>query len=156
MFPPSKEEDVVSAKPDDVVCLCRGCRPETGERLAKSMTAGGYDTSGTPGLEPYAPSEEEAVRQVIGGSGSGFFKSNLPRLPEFTTSIHLAQTYSSGAIVCIAIKRKFLTKGSVSECGWIARHEAPLVKVAWAPYNKPHSSGKTALVGKGGKHLIGD
>jgi hypothetical protein len=152
MKSPTAENKVVSASPDEVVTLWRGTRPETAQRIHATRTAGGYDTSLTPGLEPGAPSEDAAIAQVVGASGQGF--SGRTRLPEYTTSEHWAMNYANGAIVCIDIRRKFLTKGSGSEGGWVMFPEAPIEAFA----AKPHTGTKkvTVVLNKQGKHLLAD
>jgi len=151
MKPPTEENKVKTASPEDVVTLWRGTRPETAQRIFSTRTAGGYDVSGTPGLEPGAPTEEQAIAQVVGASGQGFTKGT--RLPEYTTSEHWAKNYANGAIVCIDIRRKFLTKGSGSEGGWVMFPEAPIQ----AFDAKPHTGTKTTVVlNKQGNQIICD
>lgn len=151
---PSTEQAVAAAGAEDIVILWRGTVPDTARRIARFNTADGYDTSGTPGLEPAAPTEEEALTQVMGMSAPK--PRTLPKFPEYTTDPAVARQYAGGAIVCVAIKRKFLTKGSVSEKGWVALHEAPLVGVQWIPYASASGS-TTGLVNLAtGKRLFAD
>ena len=118
-------ELVKKANPDDVVVLARASNPETAARIMRFKTAGGYDTTLTPGLEPTAPTETEAMRQAAGASSQDPLK-----LPEYSSDQTVVESFArmSGAIVMIAIKRKFLTAGSVVEAGWVVRHEAPVEK----------------------------
>ncbi|MDX1607550.1 MAG: DUF4765 family protein [Candidatus Competibacterales bacterium] len=152
--PPTSEKTVEQSGPDAVVCLWRGTRPETARRVEQTKTAGGYDTSQTPGLVPRAPSEEEVVAQVAGASMGG--TQAVKRLPEYTTSQFWARNYATGAILCIAIKRKFLTKGSVSEGGWVMYPEAPVEGAIWENYTSAKSTSTSLINPKTGKRIIGD
>ena len=139
MHKPTTETKVLAAKPHDIVTLWRGTIEDTAKRIEKHMTADGYDTSATPGIDPGNPTEKEAITQVLGMSA--LKPRTLPKFPEYTTSEAIAKQFAAGAIVCIAIQRKYLTKGSVSENGWVAYHEAPIRGVAWIKHTSVMAGG---------------
>jgi len=108
-MPLSREKEVAEARPDTEVILARGCNKmqltELQSRLADASTT--------------APSEEEACKQV----------GEMPvfgSLIEFTTDQGVATRFATGGyIVVVKIARRYLTKGSVSEGGWICKSAAP-------------------------------
>ena len=66
-----------------------------------------------------SPSEEEAIAQV----GESAFDG---RLVEFTANRTIAEAFGSkGWVIVVKIRRKYLTRGSTSECGWVAYMNAP-------------------------------
>ncbi|MCA9619089.1 MAG: DUF4765 family protein [Myxococcales bacterium] len=105
----TSEHGVETAGPEEVVHLARGCNAyQLG--VARGHASDAHTT---------APSEEEARAQV--GEMPCFGK-----LIEFTTDEDVARRFGTGGyVIGIAIKRKYLTKGSVSEAGWICRDSAP-------------------------------
>lgn len=158
---PTPEESILRAPADSTIILWRGSYPDQADRVVRFKTADGYDTSGTPGITVSAPSEEDALLQVKGASDPAFFRRfSLPdgtirRLPEYTTSMALARQFANGKILIIAIKRKYLVKGSVSEFGWIADWCAPLEAVVSIDFmsinQKPDLTNP-----KTGRRIIGD
>ncbi|MGC2635832.1 MAG: DUF4765 family protein [Acidobacteriaceae bacterium] len=140
------EEDVKKAADDDEVFVLRGSRLDSAKRM--------YETGCVRGDKPDPncgrPTEEEVISQVGGPqSGKEHFK-----FPEFTTEWHWAQTYATNCIVMIAIKKKYLTKGSVSECGWVCYDAAPCRVAGVEPYKG--TANKSLVNSKTGKKLIAD
>lgn len=109
----SPEGRVKLAKPDDDLVLARGVN----ERQLPLCLTHPSDAETT------APSDKEAMAQV----GEHVFGE----LVEFTTNAAIAVQFSTRSaaekkyVIVVRIKRRYLTKGSGSEGGWICRKEAP-------------------------------
>lgn len=154
MDTPTPYSTVRDADGENIMTLWRGTVAPTAQRIAQFMTADGYDTSATPGLTPGAPTDNEAIQQVMGFSGQN--PRLLPKFPEYTCNQGIALGFATGAVVCIKIKRKYLTAGSVSEQGWVAYHEAPVEKVVWEPRTSANGSATGLLNNKTGKRIFAD
>jgi len=141
----STEEQVAAAGADDTVILCRGTVVDTANKVKANKSAGGVKADANCG----APSEDLAKLQV-GGFQTELLKKlkityeefvkNKP--PEYSTDEKKAKGFASGALLYVAIKKKYLTKGSGSEDGWIALPQAPLVNADWMPCGKIKEEGK--------------
>lgn len=150
MLPPDTEDKVTSAPPETSVILWRGTVFGTGFDVRLYDTAGGVEASQIVMETTRAPTEEEAIGQVGGSSAKNI---NPDKFPEYTTSQRHARQYAAGMIICIKIKRKFLTKGSVSEFGWVALHTAPVEFLDYELYG----IAKPQLVNPNtGKRIIAD
>jgi len=104
----STESEVVAAGPNDELILLRGCN---GSQLARLQQHNADPASP-------APTEAEARAQV----GEQPFGDVI----EFTTDPTVAQRFGTGGhVAAIQIKKKYLTKGSVSESGWLCKATAP-------------------------------
>lgn len=111
------ESDVPDTDPDTEVYLARGCS----QMQLRSLQGNIGDPNST------APTEKEAKAQVGEDPCFGL-------LIEFTTDPSVAMRFGTGGyVVVVKIKRKYLVRGSVSECGWIARSSAPLEILASKP-----------------------
>lgn len=127
----STEEDVIKGDDETCVYLLRGITPTQRKSMSLDVIQGshiGLVNMHPGGLKleatPERPSEEEVrayVNQVRTELSDG--------LIEFTTSEAIAKMFASesllGYVLTIEIQKKFLTKGSVSESGWIAKQCAP-------------------------------
>jgi hypothetical protein len=137
---PMSESLVRDAKPDALVTLWRGCPLAAAQAMTAAMSAGGVvANAGTA-----APSEDQAKKQAGGFSIPGFTASD--RLPEFTTDTTLGFLRVSEAIVVVSILRRYLTKGSGVEGGWVALPSAPLQVIEFMqtgvqPGGRPRPSG---------------
>jgi hypothetical protein len=140
--PPTAEEAVASAGPETDVYLLRGSRLETAKRICET----GCVRADAPNPDVAAPTEDQIIKQVGGYQGG----SSAEKLPEFTTSGHWAEVYATNCIIFIRIKRKYLAKGSVSECGWVCSPQAPCQLIGYLPV-KPK-----VQTGVGGKKLNAD
>ncbi|MFK2823728.1 DUF4765 family protein [Arcobacter sp. YIC-80] len=118
-------EDIVSelvskAKAGDVaagekeVIIWRGTTGFSSELIARNKTAGGGNSfQGEVG----SPTENEARLQVALGG----------KLPEYSTNPSVTDRFSRGHFaVVIKIKARYLTRGSVSESGWVVYKNAPV------------------------------
>ncbi len=105
----TSEDNVASADADSDVILARGLSTMQMRALAQRQT----DEATA------APTEDEAIAQV----------GEMPcfgTMIEFTTNQTVANQFGTGGyVITVRIKRKYLTKGSVSEAGWICRATAP-------------------------------
>ena len=129
---PYTEHQIQQAARDEMVILWRGTNVQNATAIGTNLTAGG---AGSANLSCGSPTEEEARMQVGGYSGYGYRKQ-----PEYTTNYKIAQQFARGAIICIWIKKMYLTKGSGSEGGWIAYPNAPLEQIYWTKYGDPHAA----------------
>ncbi|HFO8906468.1 TPA: DUF4765 family protein, partial [Escherichia coli] len=124
---PSEEENVQSLynkfKNGDVeagmteVTLCRGTIASQAENIVSFSTAGGAEIA-NPNVSPI--SEDIAKLQIKSGRIE----------PEYTTDISVADRFSRGHhLVIVKTKVKYLTRGSISESGWIIPKNAPVEPV---------------------------
>ncbi|HEB1449708.1 TPA: DUF4765 family protein [Escherichia albertii] len=124
---PSEEENVQNLynkfKHGDVeagmteVTLCRGTIASQAENIVSYGTAGGAEIA-NPNVSPV--SEDIAKLQIKSGRIE----------PEYTTDISVADRFSRGHhLVIIKTKVKYLTRGSISESGWIIPKNAPVEPV---------------------------
>lgn len=120
---------------------------------AKKIFDTGCARADAPNPDCGRPTEKEAISQV-GGPRSGQLSEEQKKFPEFTTSLHWAQSYATDCILMIAIQKKYLTKGSVSECGWICYDAAPCQLMGAQPYKG--APGKSLVNSATGKKLIAD
>lgn len=98
--------------------LVRGATFERLVKMAYYRSAGNLpaDANALP------PSEEEAKAQV-GEHGDS---------PEFTFILDKALAFAKrGVCLIVEVDGKYLTKGSVSEGGWVAAHSAPVSIKGW-------------------------
>lgn len=99
------------------VVLCRGTIGPQAENIINFKTGGGVEGA-DPNVLPV--SEEIARQQVRGGRV----------VPEYTSDLSVADRFSRGHhLVIIKVKAKYLTRGSVSESGWVMPHTAPVEPV---------------------------
>lgn len=124
---PSEEENVQNLynkfKHGDVeagmteVTLCRGTIASQAENIVSYGTAGGAEIA-NPNVSPV--SEDIAKLQIKSGRIE----------PEYTTDISVADRFSRGHhLVIVKTKVKYLTRGSISESGWIIPKNAPVEPV---------------------------
>ncbi len=143
-------EDVVkNASDDEVLYLLRGSRMVSAAKMKEKGCARGDVADANCGR----PTEQEATSQV-GGSKAGESLTEHKKFPEFTTSMFWAQSYATDCIVLVAIQKKYLTKGSGSEDGWICYDAAPCKLMGSQPY-KPDVA-KSLVNSKTGKKMIAD
>jgi hypothetical protein len=121
-FPkPSTEEQVTAAKDEDVVILHRGMGGKLLAHLAKDPKTFTLSNE-APNPNIGKPTDEEARAQV----------GEQASLPELTSNPKIAEAFGrDNFVVAIAIKKKYLRKGSGSEGGWIFKREAPIVDFLW-------------------------
>lgn len=100
-----------------MVILWRGC----GERqLVRSALYGCFSTE--PNEEALPPSEEESRKQV----------GEKLNLPEFTSFTEIAEGFGTNKFVAVySIATRYLSKGSLSEGGFICSKDAPVTLVGW-------------------------
>ena len=123
--PPTNVATVQNAGPDTIVILWRGI---SFRRLAKMITEGSLSGNVPANADALPPGESDAKSQV------GTFQLNQVKLPEFTTKQTVAVGFGrGGAVVVIAVKRKYLTKGSGSEGGWVGSNDTPFEHLLWKP-----------------------
>jgi hypothetical protein len=109
----TNENAVAQAQPDDVVILGRGCTVHQLQILQQTQ----------PDDNTTAPTEAEGKAQV--GEVPTF-----GRFIEFTSSAQIATQFGTrNKEIAVEIKRRYLTKGSVAEFGWIAKRGAPVTIV---------------------------
>ena len=129
----STESQVASADPEQYVVLIRGCnRPEELDAIVGRSTAGGATPARDDGQ---APSEAQAVEQVKfegapwATTGARQAARRQTNDVEYTTDASTAIGFgmSRGGVVVARIQKKYLTKGSGSENGWICFKDAPVV-----------------------------
>ncbi|AKT38225.1 uncharacterized protein CMC5_023680 [Chondromyces crocatus] len=109
----SSESEVEAASGDDTVTLGRGCNS-----IQLNALRGRVGDDATT-----APTDMEARMQV--GEVPVFGE-----LIEFTTDPAVARRFGTGGyVITVKIQKKYLTKGSVSEGGWICRKHAPFTVV---------------------------
>ncbi|END3829368.1 TPA: DUF4765 family protein, partial [Escherichia coli] len=99
------------------VTLCRGTIASQAENIVSYSTAGGAEIA-NPNVSPV--SEDIAKLQIKSGRIE----------PEYTTDISVADRFSRGHhLVIVKAKVKYLTRGSISESGWIIPKNAPVEPV---------------------------
>ncbi|EHU55281.1 putative T3SS effector protein EspN2-2 [Escherichia coli DEC2E] len=99
------------------VTLCRGTIASQAENIVSYSTAGGGEIA-NPNVSPV--SEDTAKLQIKSGRIE----------PEYTTDISVADRFSRGHyLVIVKAKVKYLTRGSISESGWIIPQNAPVEPV---------------------------
>ncbi|EDH4583562.1 DUF4765 domain-containing protein [Salmonella enterica] len=124
---PTSEENVQSiykklqsgdtAAGETEVVLCRGTTGPQAENIVKLKTAGGVEGA-DPNVLPV--SEETARLQVRNGRV----------VPEYTTDLSVADRFSrEHYLIIVKVKAKYITRGSVSESGWVMPHTAPVEPV---------------------------
>ncbi|EDR6814834.1 DUF4765 family protein, partial [Salmonella enterica] len=124
---PTAEENVQSiykkhqggdaAAGETEVVLCRGTIGPQSENIIKFKTAGGVEGADSSVL----PVSEETARQQV---RSGRIA------PEYTTELSVADRFSRGHhLIIVKVKAKYLTRGSISESGWVIPHTAPVEPV---------------------------
>lgn len=104
------------------IYLARGCSYRQLQALRRRTID---DTCG-------APSDDQAIAQVA--------EQVTPDLVEFTANLSVAQRFGrKGWIIVVRINRKYLTRGSVSEQGWVAFTNAPfeIIEAERGAENKP-------------------
>jgi hypothetical protein len=105
----------------------RGCTQSQLLSMLSQGSAGGA----TADKDTPAPSEKEASLQV----GE---RVDLVHKPEFTTKFRVAEQFATNCgtedtyIIAVKIDNKYLTKGSITESGWICNESAPLEILAIA------------------------
>lgn len=119
---PTAFEKVDKAGADEIVILWRGSSWLALEGMASGGSLGGEKADENAN----APTPEEASKQVGKGGDS--------RLPEFTCKTTVAESFSQGgALVLVAVKKKYLANGSGVEEGWVAKKNAPFAAMMWTP-----------------------
>lgn len=131
----STEEGVAAADDDAYVYLTRGVVPTQKQLLQNKMIDGSYVSfdkiiraaeDGEPEHDVAKPSAEQA-RAYVAQSREPLTQN----LIEFTSQEGVAKGFASGAgqrfsfVLTIRIQKKYLTKGSTGEAGWIALQHAP-------------------------------
>lgn len=144
----STENVVENASADTVVYLYRGTRLVSAATMREKGCARGDAVNAGCGR----PTEKEVITQVGGYQGGGDYK----KYPEFTTSLHWARVYATDCVSLVAIEKKYLTKGSVSECGWVCYDGAPCRLIAAYKYTPPGGPPKTLVNSVTGKKMIAD
>lgn len=127
----SSESTVASADPEDVVLVVRGTGIHRKDAISAAKSANGDPAD----PETPAPGEAGVISQV-GGSQQGKTRT---KVPEYTTRVDIAENFAHGAIIGVAIKRKYLTKGSGTEGGWAVNGSAPIEEMVWQPYGNPNA-----------------
>lgn len=139
-FPPPVGEKWLAKVKDgeQIVTLWRGGWVGLVDALKDEMSAGGL----TADDDVKAPSDDDVKKQV-GGSQPGV---KTLKVPEFTTNPTVAWSFSGtkdSCLIAIAIKRKYLTKGSVVEGGWCCHGSAPIVGIDIHEGKMPKAKNKT-------------
>lgn len=99
-------------------------------RGLKESQLSGMDEKGSAKGEEVAnektkrPSNAEAIKQVG--------EMTYGKLTEFTNDLSIAENFGRGQFVALVeIDARYLTKGSVTESGWVCKNDAPVELVKW-------------------------
>jgi hypothetical protein len=125
--PPTSQQIVQNAvqsgQHQDVV-LWHGTSSETVSNVGKYGTAGGVPTKDE---NRPAPTEDEARRQVGGGSAHATTQADASHPKEYTTDTSIAEGFGgNGRIMAAQVNTSHLVEGSGSESGWIMHGSAPV------------------------------
>lgn len=139
---PTSEEDVQSiykkyqsgdaAAGETEVVLCRGTIGPQAENIVSFKTAGGIEGGD---VEVLPVSAEIAKEQVRSGR----------IVPEYTTDLSVADRFSrEHYLIIVRVKVKYLTRGSVSESGWVMPKKTPVdpVGIIDRTYGKAENTGQ--------------
>ncbi|ENF9238491.1 DUF4765 family protein [Salmonella enterica] len=139
---PTSEENVQSiykkyqsgdaAAGETEVVLCRGTIGPQAENIVSFKTAGGIEGGD---VEVLPVSAEIAKEQVRSGR----------IVPEYTTDLSVADRFSrEHYLIIVRVKVKYLTRGSVSESGWIMPKKTPVdpVGIIDRTYGKAENTGQ--------------
>ncbi|EFH1246625.1 TPA: type III secretion system effector EspN, partial [Escherichia coli O103:H2] len=103
---------------DSDIILCRGTTGIQAENIVEYKTAGGLPDS-NPNVK--APDEYMAQQQVRIGR----------ILPEYTSDLSVADRFSrEHYLIVVKVKAKYITRGSVTESGWVIDKTAPVEPLA--------------------------
>ncbi|ECK2988936.1 DUF4765 family protein [Salmonella enterica] len=139
---PTSEENVQSiykkyqsgdaAAGETEVVLCRGTIGPQAENIVSYKTAGGIEGGD---VEVLPVSAEIAKEQVRSGR----------IVPEYTTDLSVADRFSrEHYLIIVRVKVKYLTRGSVSESGWVMPKNTPVdpVGIIDRTYGKAENTGQ--------------
>ncbi|ECG9010616.1 DUF4765 family protein [Salmonella enterica] len=139
---PTSEENVQSiykkyqsgdaAAGETEVVLCRGTIGPQAENIVSFKTAGGIEGGD---VEVLPVSAEIAKEQVRSGR----------IVPEYTTDLSVADRFSrEHYLIIVRVKVKYLTRGSVSESGWVMLKKTPVdpVGIIDRTYGKAENTGQ--------------
>ncbi|EEP0035500.1 DUF4765 family protein, partial [Salmonella enterica subsp. enterica] len=139
---PTSEENVQSiykkyqsgdaAAGETEVVLCRGTIGPQAENIVIFKTAGGIEGGD---VEVLPVSAEIAKEQVRSGR----------IVPEYTTDLSVADRFSrEHYLIIVRVKVKYLTRGSVSESGWVMPKNTPVdpVGIIDRTYGKAENTGQ--------------
>ncbi|EBX6493903.1 DUF4765 domain-containing protein [Salmonella enterica subsp. enterica serovar Abony] len=139
---PTSEENVQSiykkyqsgdaAAGETEVVLCRGTIGPQAENIVSFKTAGGIEGGDVEVLPVFAEIAKEQVR-------SGRI------VPEYTTDLSVADRFSrEHYLIIVRVKVKYLTRGSVSESGWVMPKKTPVdpVGIIDRTYGKAENTGQ--------------
>lgn len=139
---PTSEENVQSiykkyqsgdaAAGETEVVLCRGTIGPQAENIVSFKTAGGIEGGD---VEVLPVSAEIAKEQVRSGR----------IVPEYTTDLSVADRFSrKHYLIIVRVKVKYLTRGSVSESGWVMPKKTPVdpVGIIDRTYGKAENTGQ--------------
>ncbi|ENZ2154173.1 DUF4765 family protein [Salmonella enterica] len=139
---PTSEENVQSiykkyqsgdaAAGETEVVLCRGTIGPQTENIVSFKTAGGIEGGD---VEVLPVSAEIAKEQVRSGR----------IVPEYTTDLSVADRFSrEHYLIIVRVKVKYLTRGSVSESGWVMPKNTPVdpVGIIDRTYGKAENTGQ--------------
>ncbi|EBT3726357.1 DUF4765 family protein [Salmonella enterica] len=139
---PTSEENVQSiykkyqsgdaAAGETEVVLCRGTIGPQAENIVSFKTAGGIEGGD---VEVLLVSAEIAKEQVRSGR----------IVPEYTTDLSVADRFSrEHYLIIVRVKVKYLTRGSVSESGWVMPKKTPVdpVGIIDRTYGKAENTGQ--------------
>ncbi|EAZ1670068.1 DUF4765 family protein [Salmonella enterica] len=139
---PTSEENVQSiykkyqsgdaAAGETEVVLCRGTIGPQAENIVSFKTAGGIEGGDVEVLPVSAEITKEQVR-------SGRI------VPEYTTDLSVADRFSrEHYLIIVRVKVKYLTRGSVSESGWVMPKKTPVdpVGIIDRTYGKAENTGQ--------------
>ncbi|CEA56397.1 TPA: DUF4765 family protein [Salmonella enterica subsp. enterica serovar Paratyphi A] len=139
---PTSEENVQSiykkyqsgdaAARETEVVLCRGTIGPQAENIVSFKTAGGIEGGD---VEVLPVSAEIAKEQVRSGR----------IVPEYTTDLSVADRFSrEHYLIIVRVKVKYLTRGSVSESGWVMPKNTPVdpVGIIDRTYGKAENTGQ--------------
>ncbi|EOV1729718.1 TPA: DUF4765 family protein [Salmonella enterica] len=139
---PTSEENVQSiykkyqsgdaAAGETEVVLCRGTIGPQAENIVSFKTAGGIEGGD---VEVLPVSAEIAKEQVRSGR----------IVPEYTTDLSVADRFSREPyLIIVRVKVKYLTRGSVSESGWVMPKNTPVdpVGIIDRTYGKAENTGQ--------------
>ncbi|HAW4401406.1 TPA: DUF4765 family protein [Salmonella enterica] len=139
---PTSEENVQSiykkyqsgdaAAGETEVVLCRGTIGPQAENIVSFKTAGGIEGGD---VEVLPVSAEIAKEQVRSGR----------IVPEYTTDLSVADRFSrEHYLIIVRVKVKYITRGSVSESGWVMPKKTPVdpVGIIDRTYGKAENTGQ--------------
>ncbi|END3063173.1 DUF4765 family protein [Salmonella enterica] len=139
---PTSEENVQSiykkyqsgdaAAGETEVVLCRGTIGPQAENIVSFKTAGGIEGGDVEVLPVSAEIAKEQVRSGI-------------IVPEYTTDLSVADRFSrEHYLIIVRVKVKYLTRGSVSESGWVMPKKTPVdpVGIIDRTYGKAENTGQ--------------